>query len=66
MARKTRGLEVAHRLVIHVKKPCTITVTALSARRMRAHGPPDAAVFIEQKQRKPLQSGPLKPYIKRH
>jgi hypothetical protein len=60
-----RGLEVAHRLVIHVYAPCTITVTALPGRRMLAHGPREAVKFTEQK-RKALQSGPLKGYIKRH
>jgi len=44
-----RGLEVAHRLVIHVYAPCTITVTALPGRRMLAHGPREAVKFTEQK-----------------
>lgn len=64
--KKQRGLEVAHRLVIHVKKPCTITVTAKGKRRMLADAPLDAAEFEEQKPGKALPSPPLRDYIKQH
>ena len=60
-----RGLEVAHRLVIHVSKPCTITVTALGRGRMLADAPIDAARFEEQKNIKGLRKAPLANYIDR-
>ena len=62
---KHKGLEVAHRLVIHAKKPGVIVVTAIGKRRMLAEAEREVADFVEQKQRKPLPKPPLAGYVKR-